>query len=170
MTGKWVIIISIVLIFSCAICFGAEKKGFLISTAEEKPVATYDTVKHAVHATPIAAATEEESAFIEVYAHEKEIERLKKLVEKRNREVEVLQEKLDNALEKNKTLEVQLYSSTSDEGVHYEVRKGDSLWKIAKRRETYSDPQLWIKIYNANMDRIKDPNLIYPGQLLRVPK
>ena len=49
----------------------------------------------------------------------------------------------------------------------YTVEKGDSLSKIAKK--VYGKASLWREIYNANQDHIKDPDLIYPGQVLRLP-
>ena len=49
----------------------------------------------------------------------------------------------------------------------YTVVKGDSLSKIAKRE--YGDAKQWHRIYEANRDIIKDPDLIYPGQELKVP-
>jgi len=50
----------------------------------------------------------------------------------------------------------------------YVVVKGDSLSKIAKRE--YGDANKWRTIYEANKDLIKDPDLIYPGQELKVPR
>ncbi len=49
----------------------------------------------------------------------------------------------------------------------YTVVKGDSLSKIAKRE--YGDAQQWTRIFEANRDMIKDPDLIHPGQMLRLP-
>jgi nucleoid-associated protein YgaU len=49
----------------------------------------------------------------------------------------------------------------------YVVVKGDSLSKIAKRE--YGDAAQWRRIYEANQDIIKDPDLIYPGQALKIP-
>jgi nucleoid-associated protein YgaU len=49
----------------------------------------------------------------------------------------------------------------------YVVEKGDSLSKIAKRE--YGDANKWRQIYEANRDIIKDPDLIYPGQTLKLP-
>ncbi len=49
----------------------------------------------------------------------------------------------------------------------YEVKKGDTLSKIAK--EIYGDPSLYSKIFEANKDRLKDPDLIQVGQKLRIP-
>jgi hypothetical protein len=57
-------------------------------------------------------------------------------------------------------------SATS--GRTYVVVSGDSLSKIAKRQ--YGDAQKWPKIYEANRNIIKDPDLIYPGQELRIPE
>ena len=53
------------------------------------------------------------------------------------------------------------------EGQTYTVVKGDSLSKIAKRY--YGDAQQWRKIYEANKDQIKNPDLIQPGQTFRIP-
>jgi nucleoid-associated protein YgaU len=53
-------------------------------------------------------------------------------------------------------------------GRTYVVVSGDSLSKIAKRQ--YGDAQKWPKIYEANRNIIKDPDLIYPGQELRIPE
>ena len=49
----------------------------------------------------------------------------------------------------------------------YTVQKGDSLSKIAKRE--YGDAQQWKRIYEANRDTVQNPDLIYPGQMLRLP-
>jgi nucleoid-associated protein YgaU len=49
----------------------------------------------------------------------------------------------------------------------YTVVSGDSLSKIAKRE--YGDAQKWRQIYEANREQIKDPDLIYPGQVLTIP-
>lgn len=49
----------------------------------------------------------------------------------------------------------------------YVIKSGDSLSKIAK--EVYGDANRWPEIFEANKDKIKDPNLIYPGQELRIP-
>ena len=51
---------------------------------------------------------------------------------------------------------------------YYTVKSGDSLSKIAK--ELYGDAQQWHKIHQANLDQIKDPNLIHPGQKFVIPR
>lgn len=49
----------------------------------------------------------------------------------------------------------------------YQVQPGDSLSKIAKAH--YGDPMKYKEIFEANQPMLKDPNLIYPGQTLRIP-
>lgn len=50
----------------------------------------------------------------------------------------------------------------------YTVVKGDCLWKIAKK--FYGAGAQYTTIYNANKGQINNPNLIYPGQVLTIPK
>jgi nucleoid-associated protein YgaU len=50
---------------------------------------------------------------------------------------------------------------------NYTVKAGDSLSRIAK--EFYGNANDWQKIYQANKNRIKDPNIIHPGQKLIIP-
>ena len=49
----------------------------------------------------------------------------------------------------------------------YVVQKGDSLSKIAK--QFYGTASEWRRIYEANRDRIKDPDVIQPGWKLSIP-
>lgn len=49
----------------------------------------------------------------------------------------------------------------------YEVKSGDSLSKIAK--QYYGNANDWRRIYDANRDQIKNPDLIHPGQRLVIP-
>lgn len=47
------------------------------------------------------------------------------------------------------------------------VQPGFTLWEIA--RESYGDGMLFVKVYEANRSLIRDPDLIYPGQVFEVP-
>ncbi|MHC0054960.1 LysM peptidoglycan-binding domain-containing protein [Actibacterium sp. D379-3] len=47
------------------------------------------------------------------------------------------------------------------------VQPGFTLWGIA--RENYGEGVLYVKVYEANRDLIRDPDLIYPGQVFTVP-
>jgi nucleoid-associated protein YgaU len=53
-------------------------------------------------------------------------------------------------------------------GVLRTVVNGDTLWDIAQAE--YGDPTRWPEIYAANADVVgADPDLIFPGQVLRIP-
>ena len=41
---------------------------------------------------------------------------------------------------------------------------GDNLWNISGKQDIYGNPYEWPLIYKANRDKIKDADLIYPGQ------
>ena len=49
----------------------------------------------------------------------------------------------------------------------YTVKSGDTLSKIAKRE--YGDAGQWQRIFEANRDQIDNPDLIHPGQELKIP-
>lgn len=53
-------------------------------------------------------------------------------------------------------------------GGQYTIQPGNSLWFIA--RKTYGKGQHYMVIFGANKEHIKDPNLIYPGQVISLPK
>jgi nucleoid-associated protein YgaU len=48
------------------------------------------------------------------------------------------------------------------------VQPGFTLWGIAKRQ--FGDGILYVQVYEANKDKIKDPDLIYPGQVFTLPQ
>jgi nucleoid-associated protein YgaU len=50
----------------------------------------------------------------------------------------------------------------------HEVVAGDTLSKIAK--QVYGDASKYPKIFEANRDQLNDPNLIKPGQKLKIPE
>lgn len=63
----------------------------------------------------------------------------------------------------------------------YTVVKGDCLWRISGKNEIYGNPKYWPKIWETNEEgvisapynvqhKVTNPNLIYPGQVLRIPK
>lgn len=48
------------------------------------------------------------------------------------------------------------------------VQPGNTLWAIS--RDRYGEGILYVRIFEANRDRIRDPDLIYPGQVFTVPQ
>lgn len=49
----------------------------------------------------------------------------------------------------------------------HEVIVANTLWDLAAHY--YNDPWQWTRIHEANLDSIKDPHWIYPGQVLVIP-
>jgi nucleoid-associated protein YgaU len=49
----------------------------------------------------------------------------------------------------------------------YTVQSGDTLSKISK--QFYGDANSYMRIFDANKDQLKDPNVIKPGQVLKIP-
>ncbi len=54
--------------------------------------------------------------------------------------------------------------------VTHTVKRGETLPYIASLPEVFNDPGLWPLLYRANRDQIRDPNYIWPGQVLRIPR
>jgi hypothetical protein len=54
--------------------------------------------------------------------------------------------------------------------ITYAVVRGDCLWNIAKKPEHYGNGFAWPNIYKANRDKIKNPDLIFPKQMLTIPQ
>jgi hypothetical protein len=50
----------------------------------------------------------------------------------------------------------------------HKVVKGECLWIISSYKEIYNDPFMWPLIYKYNKEKIKDPDLIFPGQVLDI--
>ena len=48
------------------------------------------------------------------------------------------------------------------------IRRGDNLWRVARRN--YGAGIRYTTIFEANRDQVRNPDLIYPGQVLKVPE
>ena len=102
-----------------------------------------------------------------IIANVKEIEDLKQEKLKAQQEAQYAKQKLDSF----KMLILQKKSMfDSKYPAFYEVKKGDSLWKISAKKDIYADPYKWVEIYKANRDKIDDPDVIFPGQILKIPR
>ena len=71
---------------------------------------------------------------------------------------------------KKKVTKKKTYATTSTshsgKGAKFTVRRGDSLSKLAVRHDVKGG---WKALYKANTARVSDPDLIYVGQVLRLP-
>lgn len=50
------------------------------------------------------------------------------------------------------------------------VKRGETLPQIAALQEVYGESSLWPLIYRANRDQISNPAVLWPGQVLRIPR
>lgn len=64
------------------------------------------------------------------------------------------------------TTETAPVETSSADMTSYEVNRGDSLWGISDK--SYGNAYKWPLIYKANSDKIKDADLIYPGQVFDI--
>lgn len=60
-------------------------------------------------------------------------------------------------------------SAPGAESVFYTVKSGDTLWKIAESQYGKGKGGEYKVIFEANTPMLKDPDKIYPGQVLRIP-
>lgn len=52
----------------------------------------------------------------------------------------------------------------------YTVVRGDHLWGISGKPTIYGNPYQWPLIFKANRDKIRDADLIYPGQVFTIDR
>ena len=55
-----------------------------------------------------------------------------------------------------------------EESATYTVQSGDTLWKISE--QVYGDGASYMKIFEANTELLENPDQIFPGQELIIPK
>lgn len=81
--------------------------------------------------------------------------------------VETVRETANQPVAEEPAMEQALVSKTPT-AVSYTVLNNDTLEKISQK--VYGTSKKWKKIYEANSDRLKDPNRIYAGQVLKIPQ
>jgi len=61
-----------------------------------------------------------------------------------------------------------VFNTPVEPGGNRVIARGDSLWALS--RAAYGDGSHYAVIFNANRDKIHNPNLIYPGQTFVMPQ
>lgn len=130
-------------------------------------IVTRDSVNSDLYATDMSVSLEEYSILEDAKDYGFDIFvsiTLKKYVDFKTETIEII----------NNSSQVEIYNNretntapTPSVGETYTVVKGDCLWNIA--RKYYGFGSKYTIIYNANRDKISNPNLIYPGQVLTIP-
>ncbi len=75
---------------------------------------------------------------------------------------------VDGVAKVDEELDVESEAKTADNAEFHTVQSGDTLWKISER--VYGDGNRYMEIFEANKPMLSDPDKIYPGQVLRIPK
>lgn len=92
----------------------------------------------------------------------KELERIEE--ERRKAAVEKEKEEVRRQAERAKKEKERLLPAT------HTVKRGETLPQIAALPDIYNDSTLWPLLYRANRDQIRDPNIIWPGQVLLITR
>lgn len=106
----------------------------------------------------------------ELYARKGELNALKKQIAEAKKNKLTILTDIENKIAELEAKVAALEAKLMGKYDQYTVVKGDYLWKIAKKPEIYNDPYQWIRIYCVNRDQIKNPDLIYPDQVLKIQR
>jgi len=157
----------------------SEEAQQALKTADENLVAAKEALRAAREA-------EKNQAYGEVITQSEEASRLAKVLMDSLPETEVLLaqakdrstgEAAEGSEEEESSGETEKRASTGETNkagwktykVRYIPENRDCLWKIAGYKFIYNNPRLWPRIYRANKAKIKNPDLIYPGQVFKIP-
>ncbi|MDH4200244.1 MAG: hypothetical protein OEV66_07700 [Spirochaetia bacterium] len=144
--------------------------------AQESLKNTEEQLSAAQQSLTNAGQTLEQQKYSESIDHSKEAIRLAKLVKDQIPALLVLikeNRKPDVLTQTKPETESRPQGAMAEGWKSYTVRlipeKRDCLWRIAEYKTIYGDPFKWTRIYKANKSQIKNPDLIYPGQIFDIP-
>lgn len=143
--------------------------------AQESLKNTEEQLSAAQQSLTNAGQTLEKQQYSESVDHSKEAIRLAKLVKDQIPALLVLikEGKKADILTQGQQPEQKPGTELAEGWKSYTVRlipeRRDCLWRIAEYKNIYGDPFKWTRIYKANKGQIKNPDLIYPGQVFDIP-
>ena len=125
-----------------------------------------DTGKIIASAEKKLAAGDEEGALKDANTAQQQAEIA--LAQAASENEKYLNERADEAETSSSSASSSRAAAASGSVSSYSVVRGDNLWSISGKDEVYSDPYQWPLIYKTNRDKIKDADLIYPGQVFDI--
>jgi nucleoid-associated protein YgaU len=100
-----------------------------------------------------------------------ELELQKQLAEQAKAEEQARELQRLRAVEANRRKnEKQKQEREQQLSLKHTVKRGETLPQIASQADVYGDASLWPLLYRANRDQISDPSVLWPGQVLRIPR
>lgn len=150
----------------------AENKAIFDKSVEAQDAfkATEDSLNASQESLDASNKALKNQSYQDSYNQSEEAIRLSKIVEEQIPQVAVLVTEANKRADNNTTTT----TGVSAKGwKKYKVRLNpknrDCLWKIAGYKRHYKNARLWPRIYRANKSQIKNPDLIYPGQVFDIP-
>jgi len=117
------------------------------------------------------AALQDELAQLtgEVESRQTELSTTRDQIESLRKRIAPIERKLLRIESDIRTLSSQIAEYEALPGT-WNIISGECLWIIAGYEDIYADPVKWPRIYRANMDKIEDPEWIYPDTVLVIPR
>jgi nucleoid-associated protein YgaU len=114
----------------------------------------------------------EEEALMKIEEYKACVEKYDAKAKELKTALEPLEEKLAELNARIAELEAEIAKYKTEKYDYYIVKEGDWLSKLAEYKEVYGHGNyaLWPRIYKANKHLIKNPDLIYPGWKLKIPR
>lgn len=150
------------------------RKYFMMSDdAKDTMQSTEDTMAASKESLRTSESALNSGAYQDSKSQSEEASRLARIVKDQIPQVKVLVAKArEDALKregKDNDTDTKVAEGWKKYTVILNVKRRDCLWRIAERDSIYGNARLWPRIYKANKDQIKNPDLIYPGQVFDIP-
>jgi len=163
-------VVASLFLLATAGCSGGKRKMVNVSQGEYYSEDEYEKLSR-----------KEKEAYCEALS--KELAMLKRGLEERKNELEATKENIEKMRKELGPIESELLKLDADirtlqhqiqelEALPktWRIKPGECLWTIAGNESVYADPVKWPRLFRANMDKVEDPDYIYPDTVLVVPR